>query len=237
MTRLGQPRGSVARRHTGPGGHARRPRCRCSIPAPSGGLRPPAGRCATRSSSRGTPSASATAATGSRSTTTCRHRQLVAGRADRAPGERHRDDPRGLRRGDAAEPSAARRRRTVRHARGLSPRADRPGYRAGAGHRSADRSALRRSPAPAAPDLPAHLGQLLGYFEGAVPPITAVPDRGARYRALAARLERLQRPGRGHLGLPFAFAHHFAPDNTMPALAVYPRQLRALAEARPPPTP
>ena len=72
MTRLGRPRGPVARRHTRPGGHARldpalRPRSRTRRDR----LRRRPRRCGTRSSSRSTPSASATGATGSRSTTTC----------------------------------------------------------------------------------------------------------------------------------------------------------------------
>jgi luciferase family oxidoreductase group 1 len=88
--------------------------------------------------------------------------------------------------------------------------------------------ALRRSPeALGAEDFPEQLSDLLGYFSGSWPAghpfaaVTAVPGRGhppvlwllgsSGYSAQVAAL----------LGLPFAFAHHFQPANTLPALALY----------------
>jgi luciferase family oxidoreductase group 1 len=78
-----------------------------------------------------------------------------------------------------------------------------------------------------AEDFPQHLAELMAFFDGSFPEdhpyrsITAVPGLGARpeiwllgssdYSAQAAAL----------LGLPFAFAHHFSPRNTLPALEIY----------------
>lgn len=91
-------------------------------------------------------------------------------------------------------------------------------------------AALRGNPHISADSFPRDLGQLLAYFEAdasalsevpLVPSITAVPARGnvpafwllgsSDYGAQVA----------GYLGLPFAFAHHFSPDNTLPALEAY----------------
>ena len=88
-------------------------------------------------------------------------------------------------------------------------------------------AALRGTPHISADTFPRDLGQLLGYFEDGHTEdpfghtITAVPARGnvpafwllgsSDYGAQVA----------GYLGLPFAFAHHFSPDNTLPALAAY----------------
>ncbi|HEV7207616.1 MAG TPA: LLM class flavin-dependent oxidoreductase [Mycobacteriales bacterium] len=94
-------------------------------------------------------------------------------------------------------------------------------------------AALRRSAAAlGADDFPAQLLELLGFFTGDWPAghpyaeITAVPGRGdppamwllgsSGYSAQVAAL----------LGLPFAFAHHFSPVNTLPALELYRSQFR-----------
>jgi luciferase family oxidoreductase group 1 len=96
--------------------------------------------------------------------------------------------------------------------------------------------ALRRSTeALSADDFPSQLTNLLNYFNNAWPAghpfaaITAVPGAGAKpdvwllgssdYSAQVAAL----------LGLPFAFAHHFSPANTLPALALYRRQFQPSA--------
>jgi luciferase family oxidoreductase group 1 len=94
-------------------------------------------------------------------------------------------------------------------------------------------AALRRSPLPLShDDFPEELTDLVGFFRGAFPPghpyhrIRAVPGEGdmpalwllgsTGYSAQAAAL----------LGLPFAFAHHFSPANTVPALALYRERFR-----------
>jgi len=88
-------------------------------------------------------------------------------------------------------------------------------------------AALRGTPYISADTFPRDLGQLLAYFEEGQTEdplsqrITAVPAKGnvpafwllgsSDYGAQVA----------GYLGLPFAFAHHFSPDNTLPALDAY----------------
>src|SRR5436190_9373444 len=56
--------------------------------------------------------------------------------------------------------------------------------------------ALRRAADPSADDLPKQLAELLAYFAGSTPRITAVPGGWPSPGDLAARLERLQRPPR-----------------------------------------
>ena len=97
-------------------------------------------------------------------------------------------------------------------------------------------AALRRSPdALGADDFPEQLGQLIAFFQGSFPEdhpyrrIHAVPGEGnmpalwllgsSGYSAQVAAL----------LGLPFAFAHHFSPENTEPAVALYRQYFRPSA--------
>ncbi|MEZ5257291.1 MAG: LLM class flavin-dependent oxidoreductase [Ilumatobacteraceae bacterium] len=86
--------------------------------------------------------------------------------------------------------------------------------------------ALRRT-SPQADDFPERLVELRAYFSGEFPAnhryrgITATPGKGyapslwllgsSNYSAYAA----------GVLGLPFSFAHHFAAENTLPAVDTY----------------
>ncbi|MGI8753876.1 MAG: LLM class flavin-dependent oxidoreductase [Acidimicrobiales bacterium] len=81
-------------------------------------------------------------------------------------------------------------------------------------------------------DFPEQLGQLLAFFDGSFPDdhpyrsITAVPGKGfvpalwllgsSGYSAQVAAM----------LGLPFAFAHHFMPQNTEAAMALYRERFR-----------
>jgi luciferase family oxidoreductase group 1 len=84
-------------------------------------------------------------------------------------------------------------------------------------------------------DFPHQLTDLIGFFTGEWPPrhplatVHAVPGQGdapamwllgsSGYSAQVAAL----------LGLPFAFAHHFMPANTLPALALYRENFRPSA--------
>ena len=123
-------------------------------------------------------------------------RELVARGADRAPGGRDQPDPRRLRRGDAAQPPAARDRRAVRHARGAAPGPHRPRHRPRARHRPATARALRRGADPlGADDFPDQLVELVAYFRGDGPGRGRAGE-GARADDLAAGLERLQRAAR-----------------------------------------
>jgi luciferase family oxidoreductase group 1 len=88
--------------------------------------------------------------------------------------------------------------------------------------------ALRRNPlALAADDFPEQLVELFGHFDGAFPDghpyrhITATPGRGYRPAVWLLGSSDYSARAAGLLGLPFSFAHHFAPANTVPALAVY----------------
>jgi luciferase family oxidoreductase group 1 len=96
-------------------------------------------------------------------------------------------------------------------------------------------AALRRSGPISADGFPENLGDLIAFFHGTFPDdhpysrITAVPARdnvpdlwllgSSGYSAQVA----------GMLGLPFAFAHHFSPANTLPALALYRARFRPSA--------
>ena len=92
--------------------------------------------------------------------------------------------------------------------------------------------ALRRSTAPlSADDFPQQLAELLHYFEqptadqkviavnapGNQPPLWLLGSSG--YSAQVA----------GLMGIPFAFAHHFSAENTLPALALYREAFRPSA--------
>jgi len=89
-------------------------------------------------------------------------------------------------------------------------------------------AALRRSPeALSAEDFPDQLMDLLGFFTGRWPEdhpfarITAVPGQGHQPALWLLGSSGYSAQVAGLLGLPFAFAHHFSPANTLPALAVY----------------
>jgi luciferase family oxidoreductase group 1 len=90
--------------------------------------------------------------------------------------------------------------------------------------------ALRRSAAPlSADDFPEQLGELIRYFEDNPDP-SVTPSDG-RLRAITAAGNQppvwlLGSSGysarlAGLLGLPFAFAHHFSAENTLPAVRAY----------------
>ena len=83
--------------------------------------------------------------------------------------------------------------------------------------------ALRRSFDPSADDLPSQLHELLAYFSGTVPRITAVPGAGNMPAIWLLGSSDFSARLAGELGLPFSFAHHFMPQNTVPALDLYRR--------------
>jgi luciferase family oxidoreductase group 1 len=94
-------------------------------------------------------------------------------------------------------------------------------------------AALRRSPEGlSADDFPDQLMDLLGYFTGRWPDghpfarITAVPGRGNQPAMWLLGSSGYSAQVAGLLGLPFAFAHHFSPANTLPALALYRQHFR-----------
>ncbi len=89
--------------------------------------------------------------------------------------------------------------------------------------------ALRRGTAPlGADDFPAALTELSSYFTGEGP-VLAVPARGQRPALWLLGSSGYSAQVAGLLGLPFAFAHHFSGENTLPALALYRETFRPSA--------
>jgi luciferase family oxidoreductase group 1 len=92
-------------------------------------------------------------------------------------------------------------------------------------------AALRGRPHISADTFPRDLGQLLAYFDSSSASslsedpfghtITAVPARGNVPAFWLLGSSDYSAQVAGYIGLPFAFAHHFSPDNTLPALEVY----------------
>jgi luciferase family oxidoreductase group 1 len=89
-------------------------------------------------------------------------------------------------------------------------------------------SALRRSrQALAADDFPEQFGELRAFFTGGFPDdhpyrrITAVPGEGHQPAIWLLGSSDYSAQVAGLLGLPFSFAHHFASQNTLPALEAY----------------
>ncbi len=83
--------------------------------------------------------------------------------------------------------------------------------------------ALRRDPVAAADSFPYDVQELQAYLEPAVDgqKIRAVPGAGTQVPIWLLGSSLFGAQLAAHLGLPFAFASHFAPDDLMPALAVY----------------
>ena len=89
--------------------------------------------------------------------------------------------------------------------------------------------ALRRTMDAAADDLPRRLEELLAFFDGTFPQITAVPGSGQKPAIWLLGSSDFSARLAGELGLPFSFAHHFMPRNTIPALDLYRRSFRPSA--------
>ncbi|MBC6446923.1 LLM class flavin-dependent oxidoreductase [Actinokineospora sp. HBU206404] len=83
--------------------------------------------------------------------------------------------------------------------------------------------ALRRSTGPlSADDFPEQLAELSNYFTGRDSNgITAVPALDNQPAMWLLGSSGYSAQVAGLLGLPFAFAHHFSSENTLPALALY----------------
>ncbi|WP_285505602.1 LLM class flavin-dependent oxidoreductase [Actinokineospora sp. NBRC 105648] len=83
--------------------------------------------------------------------------------------------------------------------------------------------ALRRTEGPlSADDFPQQLTELANYFTGRdARGVTAVPALGNQPALWLLGSSGYSAQVAGYLGLPFAFAHHFSSENTLPALALY----------------
>jgi luciferase family oxidoreductase group 1 len=88
--------------------------------------------------------------------------------------------------------------------------------------------ALRRSNTLSADDFPEQLAEIFGYFRGE-PGIRAVPGNGYEPPVWLLGSSDYSAQLAGQLGLPFAFAHHFSQENTLPALQLYREAFRPSA--------
>jgi luciferase family oxidoreductase group 1 len=81
-------------------------------------------------------------------------------------------------------------------------------------------------------DFPKQLADLFGFFRGDFPSthpysgIEAVPARGNEPPIWLLGSSGYSAALAGHLGLPFAFAHHFSQEHTLPALSIYRERFR-----------
>ncbi|MEQ1501781.1 MAG: LLM class flavin-dependent oxidoreductase [Myxococcota bacterium] len=89
-------------------------------------------------------------------------------------------------------------------------------------------AALRRTTDPLSQDdFPRQLGELLAFLTDGFTPshpfarIAAVPGDGVGPPIWLLGSSGYSAQVAGHLGMPFAFAHHFSAENTLPALALY----------------
>lgn len=89
--------------------------------------------------------------------------------------------------------------------------------------------ALRRTADLSAEDFPQDLLQLRAFFAGTEPGLTAVPAQGNTPGLYLLGSSGFSARLAGMLGLPFAFAHHFSGENTLPALALYRSSFRPSA--------
>ena len=84
-------------------------------------------------------------------------------------------------------------------------------------------------------EFPSEFGELMGFFHGSFPDghpyrrVRAVPGEGDQPAIWLLGSSDYSAQVAGVLGLPFSFAHHFSPANTLPALAVYRESFRPSA--------
>ncbi|MBA9084692.1 luciferase family oxidoreductase group 1 [Fontibacillus solani] len=89
--------------------------------------------------------------------------------------------------------------------------------------------ALRRGPGSDGQDFPERLRELRAYFnpvEGSSPRIRAIPGEGLNVPIWLLGSSGFSAQLSAALGLPFAFASHFAPDYLLPALELYRNNFR-----------
>ena len=82
-------------------------------------------------------------------------------------------------------------------------------------------AALRRAPITMDDSFLSQLGELLAYFDGTHPHITATPAHGYRPALWMLGSSDYGAQVAGRLGIPFSFAHHFSAGGTAAALAAY----------------
>ena len=90
--------------------------------------------------------------------------------------------------------------------------------------------ALRRDRRSDGEDFPEQLAELCAYFNpesaSGKMNVRAIPGEGLPIPIWLLGSSGYSAQLAGHLGLPFAFANHFSPENTLPALALYRNSFR-----------
>lgn len=81
--------------------------------------------------------------------------------------------------------------------------------------------ALRRDTNNNGQDFPDQLAELRAYFSPEKMRVNAIPGQGLQIPIWLLGSSGFSAQLAGQLGLPFAFATHFSPENTLPALALY----------------
>jgi luciferase family oxidoreductase group 1 len=88
-------------------------------------------------------------------------------------------------------------------------------------------SALRRDRRSDGQDFPEQLAELRDYFSPVeTKPVRAIPGEGLNVPIWLLGSSGFSAQLAGHLGLPFAFASHFSPEYTIPALDLYRRSFQ-----------
>ncbi|WP_428909785.1 LLM class flavin-dependent oxidoreductase [Niallia sp. Krafla_26] len=82
-------------------------------------------------------------------------------------------------------------------------------------------NALRRSVNSDGRDFPEQVAELRAYFSPENMRVNAIPGRGLQMPIWLLGSSGFSAGLAAQLGLPFAFANHFSPENTLPALALY----------------
>ncbi|KAA9011587.1 LLM class flavin-dependent oxidoreductase [Niallia endozanthoxylica] len=81
--------------------------------------------------------------------------------------------------------------------------------------------ALRRNVTSDGHDFPEQVAELRAYFSPENMKVNAIPGRGLQIPTWLLGSSGYSAQLAAQLGLPFAFANHFSPENTLPALALY----------------
>ena len=90
--------------------------------------------------------------------------------------------------------------------------------------------AMRRNLASDADDFPQDVQELMEYFSDAQTPVRAVPGAGLKVPLWILGSSLFGAQLAAALGLPFAFASHFAPGMMMQAIAIYREKFRPSAQ-------
>ena len=162
------------------------------------------------------------------------HRQRGDLGGDRPCRGRHQHHPRRRRRHHAAQPRAAGDRRAVRHAGGALSRPHRPRPRPRAGHRHADRARAAPQPRGRRRQFPAGCRRADGLFRARRSRASAsapCPARAQKCRVWMLGSSLFGAQLAAMLGLPYAFASHFAPAELRPGARHLSRALPALGAA------